>query len=128
MGSRIRRGFGRKLSPGSKLRILLTPTEAERLDNSTAQSGVRSRAFLIAEALRAGLTDPPPGLRSGRRVVRVDAWVPAELVVRLKELAATHHLPQQHLFRLFLFQYLTVAPWERRHAEKESRGGEVLRR
>ena len=79
---------------------------------------------MIAEAMRAGLANPPPTLSHGKRTTIVDTWVPTTLAVQLRHLSATHHLPQQHLFRLFLFQYLTSAPWRNvaHHAgEKERR-------
>lgn len=127
MGNRKSRVYGRKLSPCSKLRLLLTETEAEQLDYSTAQSGAGSRALLIAEALRAGIANPNQTLSQDKRSIRVDAWVPTGLVARLRQLAATHHLTQQHLLRLFLFQYLAETRWERDQAENESKNGEVSR-
>jgi hypothetical protein len=117
MRKKKRRVYGRKLNPCSKLRLFLTETEAEQLDDSTLLSGASSRGFLIAEALRAGLANPNQKLSNEKRGVRVDAWLPAGLVARVKELAATHHLPQQHLLRLFLLQYLAAAPWEQPQAE-----------
>jgi hypothetical protein len=119
-----RRVYGRKLSPCSKLRLFLTKPEAEQLDYSTLLSGACSRNFLIAEALRAGLANTNQNLSQGKRSERVDAWVPAGLVARVKELAATHHLTQQHLLRLFLLQYLAAALWDRPPAERKK---EVLR-
>ncbi len=127
MRQRKSRVCGRRVSACCKLRLLLTETEAERLDDSTARSGACSRALLIVEALRAGLANPDRTLSRGERRVRVDAWVPTGLVVGLKRLAAIHHLTQQHLLRLFLFQYLAAAPWERNQTENESKSEGVLR-
>ncbi|GEM_PF-3575368 len=109
MVNRKGRAYGRTQSPCSKLRLLLTETEAEQLGESVAESGACSRTLLIAEALRAGLANPCHALMYGKRSVIVDAWVPTALLARLKEFATTHHLPQQHLYRLFLFQYLALA-------------------
>jgi len=114
------RVYRRTVSPRSKLRLLLTETEAEQLDDSVAQSGACSRTLLIAEATRAGLANPNQTLSREKRSVIVDAWVPTVLLVRLREFAATHHLPQQHLLRLFLFQYLALAPWNRDQTENRS--------
>ncbi len=125
MVQRKSRVYGRKLSPCSKLRLLLTETEAEQLDKATAESGAWSRTLLIGEALRAGMAAPNRTPSRGRRSVIVDTWLPTGLVVGLRMLAATHHLPQQHLLRLFLFQYLAAAPWERDPNENE-RSEEVL--
>lgn len=121
MVNRKGRVYGRRLSPRSKLRLLLTETEAEQLGDSVAESGACSRTLLIAEALRAGLANPNQALMRGKRSVIVDAWVPTVLLAQLKQSAATHHLPQQHLYRLFLFQYLAQAPWNRDQTKNKSR-------
>lgn len=120
MGSERNEVYGCKLRARSKLRLLLTETEAEKLDDSAAQSGA-SRPLLISEALRAGLANPPQTLSRDKRSVRVDVWVPSELAAGVRRLAVTHHLPQQHLLRLFLFQYLTTAPWELPQNETEKK-------
>jgi hypothetical protein len=126
MVNRKGRVYGRSLSPRSKLRLLLTETDAEQLGASVAESGACSRTLLIAEALRAGLANPNQALMCGKRSVIVDAWVPTVLLGRLKEIAVTHHLPQQHLFRLFLFQYLALAPWNQDQTENKSTSEGVL--
>ncbi len=118
MGSERNEVCGRKLRACSKLRLLLT--EAEQLENSAAQSGA-PRPLLISEALRAGLANPPQTLSKERRSVRVDVWVPRELAAGVRRFAVTHHLPQQHLLRLFLLRYLTAAPWERPQNDSEKK-------
>jgi hypothetical protein len=112
------RVHGRRLSHRSKLRLLLTESETERLNATSVQSGA-SRSLLISEAMRAGLANPNQTFSHVRRSVIVDAWLPTRVVAALKRLAITYHLSQQHLLRLFLFQYLTAAPWEQHPADGE---------
>jgi hypothetical protein len=126
MVNRKGRVYGHTVSSRSKLRILLTEAEVEQLDSSAAQSGAGSRTLLIAEAMRAGLANPNQTPRRERRSVIVDAWVPTTLLARLKEFANAHRLPQQHLFRLFLTQYLAQAPWNRDQTENKDISEGVL--
>lgn len=85
-----------------------------------AASSAWSRGLLIAEAVRAGLANPELRIQNNRRLRMVDALVPSKLASRLKEVAAANNVTQQHLLRIFLFRYLTAAPWER--AEKQREG------
>ena len=77
-----------------------------------AASGAWSRGLVIAEAVRAGLANHELKVDSNRRLRRIDALIPRKIAVRLKEVAAENNVTQQHLLRIFLFQYLTAGPWE----------------
>ncbi len=103
----------------SKLRVLLSECEVERVEHAVAASGAWSRGLLIAEAVRAGLANPELKLEGGRRLRRVDALVPRKLGLRLKEAAAANNVTQQRLLRHFLCQYLAAAPWERADRRSE---------
>jgi hypothetical protein len=83
-------------------------------------SGAWSRGLLVVEAVRAGLASPQPKLDNGRRLRRIDALVPRSLVVSLKKFAAEQGVSQQHLLRLWLFQYIAAAPWERTENEMQT--------
>jgi len=96
-----------------KLRLLLTCAEAEWLERAVEVSGAWSRGLLIAEAMRAGLSNPPLKIQWHRRLRRIDTRVPRSLARSLKEFAAVHRVPQQLLLRRFLFRYLAAAPWRR---------------
>jgi hypothetical protein len=108
----------RRFRPRSKLRLLLTESETEQLNASAAESGA-SRSLLISEAMHAGLANSNQRFTQVKRSVIVDAWLPTGVIRALKRLAITHHLSQQHLLRLFLFQYLTTAPWEQHPAGRK---------
>ena len=111
----------RKPSRHCKLRLLLSGWELDWLEGALEASGAWSRRLLIAEALRAGLASTALKIQSNRRPRRIDARVPRKLALRLKQVAAENRISQQHLLRLFLFQYLTAAPWK--HAQNEGEGG-----
>jgi len=102
------------------LRVFLSGFEVEWLEGAVEVSGAWSRGLLIAEAVRAGLANPELKIQNNRRLRRIDALVPRKLALRLKETATANNVTQQHLLRIFLFQYLTAAPWER--AEKQREG------
>jgi len=77
-----------------------------------AASGAWSRGLLIAEAVRAGLANSELKIQNNWRLQSVDALVPSKLAPRPKEVAAANNVNQQRLLRIFLFQYLTAAPWK----------------
>lgn len=105
-GADVGRAGGR-----TKLRVLLTAAEAERLDRAVEASGAWTRGLLIVEAVRAGLAKLELSLGDGRRLRRIDTWAPRTLIASVRKLADENGVTQQQLLRQFLFQYIAAAPW-----------------
>jgi len=95
----------------SKLRLLLTDSELEKLDRAVVASGALSRSLVVAEAMREGLSRSEHNMTQERRGNRIDLWVPRRLIENVRQLANTCNLTQQNLLRRFLLQYLATAPW-----------------
>jgi len=94
----------------SKLRLLLTRSELEKLDATVSETGT-NRSLLIFEAVQHGLADRDPEVRQEKRDRRVDAWVNRGLKDKLSRVAKRLNITQQHLARTLLLSYLAEAPW-----------------
>lgn len=94
----------------TKLRLLLTPSELEKLDAAVQLTGT-TRSLLILEAVKTGLADQNLNLTQQRRSARVDAWVTGGIKASLRQLATNLNVTQQHLTRHLLLTYLAHPPW-----------------
>ena len=94
----------------SKLRLLLTRSELEKLDATVSETGT-NRSLLIFEAVQRGLAGRDPEVRQEKRDRRVDAWVSRGLKEELSRVAKRLNITQQHLARTLLLSYLAEAPW-----------------
>jgi hypothetical protein len=103
----------------TKLRLLLTPTERGKLDAAVLETGT-TRSLLILEAIQAGLADPNLKTTQEKRNRRTDAWVPSPTKKKLRQLAATLNVTQQHLTRHILRAYLASAPWNPRPPQPQT--------
>ena len=111
----------------AKLRLLLTPSELEKLDAAVLDTGT-TRSLLILEALQAGLADPNLNINQEKRGRRIDAWATGSMKEKLRTLAARLNVTQQHLTRTLLLTYLASAPWNRqqKRCTEESTGSAKL--
>ncbi len=107
-----RQEMGRKELNGW-LRIHLTQAELRQLERAVNHSGAPSRAFLIFEAIQAGLRNTNLREAQGRRVKKVNLRVPPEIKERIKQVAEYQAVTQQGLLRYFLFEYLASEPWRK---------------
>jgi len=96
----------------SKLRLVLTRSELEKLDAAVSETGT-NRSLLIFEALQRGLAGRDPVVRQERRDRRVDAWLSRRLKDELSRVAERLNITQQHLARTLLLSYLAEATWNR---------------
>lgn len=107
----------------AKLRLLLTPSELEKIDAAVRDTGT-TRSLLILEALQAGLADSNLNINQEKRDCRVDAWATGSMKEKLRLLAARLNVTQQYLTRTVLLTYLASAPWNRqqKRCTEESTG------
>jgi len=96
----------------SRLRILLTEEEINRLDSAVAESYAVTRKLLVYTAIHQGLTTfKPETIQKPNRRREVPIWVPKDMKNKIRELAKTNSITQQSIMRHLLFQYITRAPW-----------------
>lgn len=107
-----------------RVRLLLTEDEASRVDSAVFNSGALSRALLVLEAVQFGLRlwANARGAQR-RRSRRIEVRIPAELKSTVKDAAKRLGLTQQSLLRHFLFQYLTLSPWEQKSSNEGAQTG-----
>jgi len=105
-----------------KLRLLLTLSEREKLDAAVTRTGT-TRSLLILQAIQVGLADPSLKTAQERRSRRTDAWIPSPIKRRLRELASTLNVTQQHLTRHLLLAYLESAPWNQSSPQPQTEPG-----
>jgi len=108
----------------TKLRLLLTPSELEKLDAAVQDTGT-NRSFILLEAMQAGLADPNLKIDQEKRTRRIDAWTTSRMKEKLRQLAAKLNITQQHLTRTLLLNYLTTSPWNqpKPHQQEPTEGG-----
>jgi hypothetical protein len=100
------------LGSRSRLRILLTEEEINRLDPAVAESYAVTRNLLVCSAIHEGLkTFKPETIQKPSRHREVRIWVPKDMKNKIRELAETNSITQQTILRHLLFQYITRAPW-----------------
>ena len=96
----------------SRLRILLTEEEINRLDSAVAESCAVTRNLLVYTAIHEGLTTfKPETIQKPNRRREVPIWVPKDMKNKIRELAKTNTITQQSIMRHLLFQYITRASW-----------------
>ncbi len=107
--------------PRTRLRILLTEEEIERLDSAVMESGALSRTLLVFEAIRAGLVKGETAtMKKPSKRKAVPVWVTFDLKNRIKEAARANSVTQQSLVRHLLFQYIAHAPWKAHHERQRT--------
>jgi metal-responsive CopG/Arc/MetJ family transcriptional regulator len=95
----------------ARQRILLSETEARKVDFAVGESGALSRSLFISEAIRAGLESFDAANVEGKRNRRVDAWTPSESIDAVKRLADAFDLTQQSILRYMILRYVDEAQW-----------------
>jgi len=96
-----------------KTSILLTGRERSILDKISRDSGT-NRSLIVEEAVQLGLRQTCKLRFEGRRIHRINVWIPEESLRAVRETAARHSVSQQSVFRLFLSNY-------RKHTSKAAR-------
>ena len=112
----------------AKLRLLLTPSELEKLDAAVLDTRT-TRSLIVLEALQAGLADPDLKIEQEKRDRRVDAWATILLKEKLRFVASRLNVTQQHLTRTLLLTYLASAPWNHQPnqcAKQSTEGGATI--
>jgi len=101
------------------VRTLLDKKESGLLALAVIETGT-NKSFLIFQAIEYGLRTLDPCDAQGKRSYRTTAWVPRKLKNGMKELSIVTGLTQQSILRLFLSEYLKVAPWKHSRIMRES--------
>jgi hypothetical protein len=112
----------RKPEGRTKLRLLLTPSEHQKLAEVAQQTGT-NRSLIILEAIQAGLANQHLRITQEKRCKRTDAWIPTAVKTQLRQLAGALNVTQQHLTRHLLSIYLTSPPWDQKHMEPQTEVG-----
>lgn len=94
----------------SRLHILLDVREYDNLAAAVLESGM-NRSFLVFKAVEHGVRILDMKCAQGQRFNSIYVWIPTILKNELIHLSTDTKYTQQSLLRLFLSQYLNVAPW-----------------